>query len=122
VLTAAQLALLSPGERAQVQSARQTAATLQIATNQAMTTTSARFASIQQLINTIGSAQDPKAIADLQARIAAEQVMLQNDQTKLQLLFQAAQAQEWVRQQQAREQAVSNIGSLRQLPPIGLNQ
>jgi type IV secretion system protein VirB5 len=122
VLTPAQLALLSPAERAQVQSARQTAATLQTAANQAMTTTSARFASIQQLINTIGSAQDPKAIADLQARISGEQVMLQNEQTKLQLLFQAAQAQEWARQQQAREQAVASIGSLRQLPPIGLNQ
>jgi type IV secretion system protein VirB5 len=122
VLTPAQLALLSPAERAQVQSARQTAATLQTAANQAMTTTSARFASIQQLINTIGSAQDPKAIADLQARISGEQVMLQNEQTKLQLLFQAAQAQEWARQQQAREQAVASIGSLRQLPPMGLNQ
>jgi type IV secretion system protein VirB5 len=122
VLTAAQLALLSPAERTQVQSARQTAATLQTTASQAMSTTSARFASIQQLINAIGSAQDAKAILDLQARISGEQVMLQNENTKLQLLFQAAQAQEWARQQQAREQAISSIGSLRQLPPIGLNQ
>jgi type IV secretion system protein VirB5 len=121
VLTAAQIALLSPAERSQVQAARQNAATLQMTSSQAMSTTSARFASIQQLINAIGGAQDQKAVLDLQARIAAEQVMLQNEHTKLELLFQAAQAQEWARQQQAREQAISSIGSLRLLPPIGLN-
>jgi type IV secretion system protein VirB5 len=121
VLTAAQIALLSPAERTQVQAARQTAATLQMTSSQAMSATSARFASIQQLINAIGSAQDQKAVLDLQARISAEQVMLQNEHTKLELLFQAAQAQEWARQQQAREQAISSIGSLRLLPPIGLN-
>jgi type IV secretion system protein VirB5 len=121
VLTAAQIALLSPAERNQVQAARQTAAMLQMTSSQAMSATSARFASIQQLINAIGSAQDQKAVLDLQARISAEQAMLQNEHTRLDLLFQAAQAQEWARKQQAREQAISGIGSLRLLPPIGLN-
>jgi len=121
VLTAQDVARLSPAERAQLQAARQTAATLQTTANQALTATSARFASLQQLIDAIGGARDEKAVLDLQARIAAEQSMLQNEHTKLDLLFQAAQAQEWTRQQQAREQAIAGIGSLRQLPPLGLS-
>jgi len=121
VLTPAQVALLSPAERNQLQAARQTAALLQMTSNQAMSTTSARFSSIQQLINAIGSAQDEKAVLDLQARIASEQAMLQNEHTKLDLVFQAAQAQQWARQQQAREQAIASFGSLREMPPIGLN-
>ena len=57
---------------------------------------------------------------DLQARIAAEQGMLANEQTKLQVLHQAAQAEEWARVQRAREQAIADIGSLRSLPAMGL--
>ena len=121
VLDAQHLARLSPEERAQLDSARRSAAMLQVTTSQALQTTSGRFDSIQQLIDAIGGAHDQKAVLDLQARISAEQSMLQNEQTKLQLLFQAAQAEEWARQQRAREQGIASIGSLRQLPPIGLN-
>ena len=71
-------------------------------------------------IDAIPRAQDPKAILDLQARIAAEQGMLANEQTKLQVLYQAAQAEEWARVQRAREQGIADIGSLRGLPAMGL--
>ena len=47
---------------------------------------------------------------DLQARIAAEQVMLQNEQTKLQVLYQATQAQESSMRQQARERVIEEHG------------
>lgn len=120
VLTPQQMAALSPTQRKQVQSARNFAATLQAISQQALSVTSSRFSSLQQLINTIGSASDEKAILDLQARIQAEQVMLQNDSTKLGLLFQAAQAQDLVNKQAAREQAIADIGSLRSLPPLRL--
>ena len=120
VLTAAQLAALSPAERAQVQAARNSAALLQATAQQALANTSARFASIQQLIDAIPSASDQKGILDLQARIAAEEGMLQNEHTKLDVLYQAAQAQEWARQQQIREQAVTDVGSFRNLAPLGL--
>lgn len=122
VLTQAQVAQLSAQEQGQLQSGRNSAALLQITSQQALDTTSQRFASLQQLINAIPAATDQKAILELQARIAAEQAMLQNENTKLMLLYHAAQAQELARAQQARELSIANQGSLRSLPPIGLNQ
>lgn len=120
VLSAAQLNALSPYEREQVEAARRTAAMLQGLTRQALSSSSGRFAALQQLISAIGSAGDQKAILDLQARIAAEQGMLQNEQTKLDVLYQTAQAEEWARVQRSREQAIADIGSLRSLPSMGL--
>lgn len=120
ILAGPQLALLSPVERQQLDAARRSAASLQVMARQALTETSNRFGAIQQLINAIPRAQDPKAIMDLQARISAEQGMLANEQTKLQVLYQVAQAEEWARVQRAREQAIADIGSLRTLPAMGL--
>lgn len=120
VLSAQQLAGLSPSERSHLEGARRSAAMLQVTSRQALSATSNRFASIQQLIDAIPRAQDPKAIMDLQARISAEQGMLANEQTKLQVLYQAAQAEEWARVQRAREQGIADIGSLRTLPAMGL--
>ena len=77
---------------------------------------------LQQLISAIPSATDQKSILELQARIAAEQAMLQNENTKLMVFYHAAQAQELNRDQQARELSIANHGSLRALPPIGLNR
>lgn len=120
LLTPAQWAVLSPAEQQQLTAARTNAALLQVVAQQAYSTTSSRFASVQQLINAIASATDQKGALDLQARIQAEQGMLQNDQTKLQVLFQLVQAQELTRRQQTREQAIMDVGSVRNLPPIGL--
>jgi type IV secretion system protein VirB5 len=47
--------------------------------------------------------------------------MLLNENTKLQVLYQAAQAEEWARHQREREQGLAGIGSLRELPPMGLD-
>jgi type IV secretion system protein VirB5 len=120
VLTPQQLAALSATERDRVVAARQSVAMLQATTEQALGTISGRFETIQQLITAIGGAHDQKAILDLQARISAEQGMLANDQSKLQVLYQAAQAQQWAQQQRNREQAINDIGSLRRLPAMGL--
>jgi type IV secretion system protein VirB5 len=107
VLTPQQLALLSPAERDRIVTGRQSVAMLQATTEQALGTISGRFATIQ-------------AILDLQARIAAEQGMLANDQSKLQTVYQVAQAQQWALQQRSREQAIADVGSLRNLPRMGL--
>lgn len=120
VLTAAQLAALSPEERARVVGSRQSVAMLQATAEQALSNISGRFSSIQQLISAIGGAHDQKGILDLQARISAEQGMLANDQSKLQVIYQVAQAQQWALQQKNRELAISDVGSLRQLPAMGL--
>jgi Skp family chaperone for outer membrane proteins len=120
ILTPQQLASLSPLERARIVSSRQSVATLQATTQQALSTISGRFVTIQQLISAIGGARDQKGVLDLQARIAAEQGMLANDQSKLQSLYQALQANQWAVQLKNREQAIGDIGSLRSLPRMGL--
>jgi type IV secretion system protein VirB5 len=120
ILSGRQIAGLSAPEQTQLLGSRQAVAMLQATTQQALTTISGRFASIQQLITAIGSAQDQKAILDLQARISAEQGMLANDQSKLQVIYQAVQAQQWANQQKSREWALNDIGSLRSLPAMGL--
>ncbi len=120
LLTPAQFASLSAAEQAQLTSARRLAALLQATSRAALANSSDRFASLQQLIGAIGSATDQKGALDLNARIAAEQGMLQNESTKVQVLYQIAQSEEWARAQRVREQALTDQGSLRQLPAMGL--
>lgn len=69
---------------------------------------SARFADIQTLLDKVNNAPDAKDIADLQARIQAEQVMQQNEQTKLMMFGQLAQAQRDLQDQQSREISIKN--------------
>ena len=120
LLSDERIAALSPMEREQLEAARRSAAMSQVTSRQALETTSGRFEALQQLVDAIPAAQDQKAILDLQARIAAEQAMLINEQTKLNVLHQVAQAEELARKQRIREQALTDIGSLRRLPPMGL--
>ncbi len=122
VLTPEQLVHLSEQEREQLEAARRSAALLQATSRQALEATSERFETLQALIDAIPAAEDQKAALDLQARIGAEQAMLQNEHTKLMVLYQAAQAEEVARKQRAAELAIANIGSLRRLPAIGLNE
>jgi type IV secretion system protein VirB5 len=110
VLSPQRLATLSPGAQRLIQDSRQWSAMQQALSNQALSNTSNRFAAIQTLIAAIPSASDQKSILDLQARISAELGMLQNEQTKLQSLYQSAQAQEYLLRQQAWEQVVDGHG------------
>lgn len=120
VLSSAALASLSAAERNAILAQRQAVALQQGISSQALANSSGRFTQVQQLISTIGSAQDPKAILDLQARISAEQGMLEAEQTKLQVLYQTLQAQQAAEEQASREQAIADVGSLRTLPAMGL--
>ena len=120
VLTPAQIGSLSPTQQAQIAAARQSPALLQAMARTALANSSDRFTSLQTLISAIGGAGDTKASLDLNARIAAEEAMLHNEQTKLQMLSEVAESQEWARRQQLREQAISDQGSLRSLKPMGL--
>jgi type IV secretion system protein VirB5 len=110
VLTPQQLSTLSPDSRELVAAARRTNAMRLALTQEALANTSARFASIQSLIRAISAAGDQKAILDLQARISAELGMLQNEQTKLQVLQQATDAQAALDRQRDWEQAVAGQG------------
>jgi type IV secretion system protein VirB5 len=120
ILTSQQLAIYSPAQQQQLNAWRSNAALMQVTASQAYANSSSRFGSIQQLIGAIPSASDQKGILDLQARIQAEIGMLQNEQTKLQMLYQLVQAQELSLKQRSREQALADVGSVRSLPPIGL--
>jgi type IV secretion system protein VirB5 len=62
-----------------------------------------RVNQIDQLMAKINDTSDPKAIAELQGRIAAEQANIQNEQTKLQLYAMVAAAEDKVQAQRQRE-------------------
>lgn len=62
-----------------------------------------RINQIDQLMQKINQTNDPKAIAELQGRIAAEQANIQNEQTKLQLYAMVAAAEDKVQAQRQRE-------------------
>ena len=111
VLSEAQLSELAPADRQTLLATRQSTAEQQVLAQQALIVTSDRFASLQQLIDAIPSASDEKGILDLQARIAAEQAMLQNEQAKLSLLKEAARADLAANEARTRELAVAGHGS-----------
>jgi type IV secretion system protein VirB5 len=111
VLPGAQLAALSADARTQLGTARAAVALLQAVSQEALSNTSNRFSALQQLINAIPTAQDAKGALDLQTRIAAEQGMLQNEQTKLQVLYQIALAQQWAVREQAQERTAAGHGA-----------
>jgi type IV secretion system protein VirB5 len=110
VLSPSQLSALAPADQQKITAGRQSAALRQALAQQALANSSARFAAIQTLIAAISTARDQKAILDLQARISAELGMLQNEQTKLQVLAQASDAMDAVNAQQQREQAIAGHG------------
>jgi type IV secretion system protein VirB5 len=110
VLSAQQLSALSPAAGGHLSAVRQTVALLQSVSHEALANSSDRFAEIQQLIDAIAGALDQKAILELQARISAEQGMLQNEHTKLQVLNEGMQAQAWANAQQERELTVAGHG------------
>ena len=120
VLSSQQLAALSPTEQADVETDREHAALLQALSRDELSTASARFSSLQELINAIPTATDEKGILDLQARIEAEQAMLENEAIKLSVLNETARAEREAEDEEIREQAVTEIGTLKDLPPMGL--
>ena len=91
----------------------------QATAREALSQSSQRFESIQQLINAIPAASDQKGILDLQARISAEQGMLMNEHIKLYVLNQAAQAERHAQEQRRKEEALAAMGSWRDLHPLG---
>ena len=110
VLSAQQLAALPAVAGQSLQAGRQSSALLQSLSHEALANSSQRFSALQQLIDMIGSANDQKSILELEARIAAEGGMLENERTKLDDLYQSTQAEQWVNVQRTREQIVAGHG------------
>jgi type IV secretion system protein VirB5 len=62
-----------------------------------------RIGQIEALMSQISKTEDPKAIAELQARIAIEQAAMQNEDTKLRMLQMVAEAESRILRQQQQE-------------------
>jgi len=120
VLSADELAVFAPLDRELHESRRREVALLQGLTRQALGAISQRFSSLQRLIDAIADTGDPKSIAELNARIGAEQAMLANDAQKLSTLYQVAQAEAAATELRLKEKAITDVGSFRALPPMGL--
>lgn len=120
ILTPTEIDSLDPGDRAELLAARRAAASLKALANEQLSTTSDRFGALQGLIDALANVNDPKASMDLTARIAAEQTMATNEANKLRILDQAIAAEERLNEQRRRERLIQAMGSLRSLPPLGL--
>lgn len=79
-------------------------ANMQVTAEAAFDAAGDRFERLEELVKAIDTATDPKAAADLQNRIQAEQVMMQNEQTKLSMMIQLQAIQRQQLEQQGREQ------------------
>ncbi|WP_028354599.1 type IV secretion system protein [Bordetella petrii] len=75
-------------------------------TQKAMT---ARMTQVSQLQAQINQTQDPKAIADLQARLLVEQANIQADQTRADMLTRQLEAEQALMQAQADKLAASSF-------------
>lgn len=62
-----------------------------------------RIGQIEQLMGKINETTDPKEIAEVQGRIAAEQATLQNEQTKMQIYQMIVESEQKIQQQRSRE-------------------
>lgn len=59
------------------------------------------IANLQQYVNSITATTDPKSLMDLQARIAVEQVRMQNEQVKLTTIAMMKKAEEELQREKA---------------------
>lgn len=70
-----------------------------------------RVDQVEGLMQEINKTNDPKAIAELAARIQAEQALIQNEQTKLSLYQASAEAEERLLKQQQNEAEYKMLAS-----------
>jgi type IV secretion system protein VirB5 len=82
----------------------------------AYTSNAQRTADLENMISTIGMATDPKAIAEINARITAQQALIANESTRLQALSYMQELERQQNEQRARE--VVSTWSTYVMPPI----
>jgi len=76
-----------------------------------------RTEQIQSLIEEISNTQDPKGVAELQARIAGEQAAVANEMAKLQLVAILQQAEERMIDERAKEIFKRHMTGSNAVPP-----
>ena len=110
VLSDSEAEKLEPNSKAILEKQRQLYALNRALSEQVYNEASKRVALLQQLTDKIGSATDPKAILDLQARIQSEQTQLQNEAAKIQALSQQIVNEERGLKMQMREHIIKSGG------------
>ena len=75
----------------------------------AMELVTARVDQIESLMNQINATEDPKAIAELQARLQVETAQVANDNNRIAVLNQMAVAQKEQAEQRIRESQMKNL-------------
>ena len=80
-----------------------------------------RLNQIDQLMGRITTTQDPKDIAELQGRIAAEQAMIANEQTKLQMYAMVAEAENRLQEQREQETIMEEAAKRGGLEPMNFS-
>lgn len=106
-LADANLEGINDAYRASLQQTGERAITNQAAHAAVFEESSARFERIQTLMDHIETAEDDKAVQDLQARIQVEQVMLQNELIRAQSMASMMQAQERVEREASKQRAAA---------------
>jgi type IV secretion system protein VirB5 len=76
-----------------------------------------RLQNIETMIDQISQTEDPKAIEELQARISAENAIIQNEHAKLQALAMLASAEKELSEKRDREISIKT-GSVENIPRI----
>lgn len=102
---------LSPQMRQYLEQTRSLSASQQAIGQSAYQTAARRVTTLQSLTNALSGQTDPKAVMDLQARIASEQAALANDQSQLQAVAQLTAAQTAAQQGMANEIRAQTAGS-----------
>lgn len=74
-----------------------------------------RFGELTGLVAKVNNSPEQKDVLDLQARIGAEEVMLQNEMAKLTMLRSQAEANQAMHQQRVQQMTVESSGQLREV-------
>lgn len=75
-----------------------------------------RLSNLESLMSQISTTDDPKAIGELQARIATEQGLIQNEQAKIQAMAMLVNAEKQISEMQSREVSIRSSGMNQSLP------
>lgn len=117
---------LSPSDFGSQSAADQWAADLNRAASQkalsmeAYTDATQRLQNLEGMINQVSQTQDPKAIAELQARISTEQGIIQNEHAKIQAMAMLVQAEQKISDMQARDTSIRMAGTNRPIPVVNI--
>lgn len=117
VLTTQEASRMTPEMQQYLEQTRNLSASQQAIGQAAYNTAAQRVNTLQALTNALNGQTDPKAVMDLQARIASEQAALQNDGIQLQAAAQLTAAQSAAQQSMMNEMR-SQIAGSGKFPPL----